>query len=210
MKEITTKITAEAIICLNGSISDKELFFLSNTKKIPIIAADGAINKLHSVKADYVIGDLDSISDKYFSPSFIRIENQYQYDFEKALDLVINSGHKKILILGINGGEYEHTLNNLSIFIKYSLHAELFCLTDGRIGFLVDSDIKFSYDINKIISIIPCPSAVITSTGLLYKLEQTKLSLGQKEGARNKTTNNEITLQLHSGKYMLFFDAFLS
>jgi thiamine pyrophosphokinase len=52
-----------SVICLNGDLAKKELF---DVLRLPIIAADGAYNVLRAkrIKAEVVIGHLDSIDDK--------------------------------------------------------------------------------------------------------------------------------------------------
>ena len=196
----------DSIVILNGTISDDDIALMNFFDCIKI-AADGAANILikNKIFPNYIVGDLDSFDFADLpNTQIINIANQEQYDFEKCLDVLISNNLKKILIFGINGGCLDHTLNNWSIFIKYSSRLKLFCYTCGQVGTLITDDISFITEIDNTISIIPFPSATLTTKGLKWNLDNDKLEFGKSEGARNRSINKNITIKLHSGKYMLF------
>jgi thiamine pyrophosphokinase len=199
----------DCIIVLNGNLEDNLDYLLFGN--IPIIATDGASNKLQklSISPTIIIGDFDSFVEAEFNNDYekIKITEQETYDFEKALLLAIDKGYKKCLIWGINGGEYEHSLNNMSILIKYANKLDLCVYTEGRYGFYVADSISLNLKINEIVSIIPCPYATLTTKNLKWKLHHTTLELGKKGGARNFATQERIEIILYSGKYMLFIDS---
>jgi thiamine pyrophosphokinase len=113
MKQILFNTHFNAIIYLNGDITEGDINILKTiNNSVVVIAADGALNQLNNVSVDYVIGDLDSINDTTTSHNIIKDSNQNKYDFEKALDFAIANNYKNVLILGINGREYEHSINN--------------------------------------------------------------------------------------------------
>ena len=197
----------DCIIVLNGDISENDISLLSCFKGIKI-AADGSANTLikNSIIPNYIIGDLDSFNVEHL-PSMtqlISILDQSKYDFEKCLDFAVSNNWKRILLIGMNGGALDHTLNNWSIFIKYAVDIKLFSYACEQIGILITDDITFDTKLGEIISIIPFPAATITTDGLKWDLTNTTLEFGTSEGARNKTIKTNVTIKLHSGKYILF------
>jgi thiamine pyrophosphokinase len=123
------------------------------------------------------------------------------------LDFAIANNYKNVLILGINGREYEHSINNWSIFIKYSKRINLCTFTKNRYGFLVSESINLQAKENEIISIIPATQTIISSKGLKWELNKTELKIGNSEGARNQAIQQNIEINLYSGEYILFVDA---
>jgi thiamine pyrophosphokinase len=199
----------DCIIVLNGNLENN--LDCSQFEDIPIIATDGAANKLLelNIKPTIIIGDFDSFVGADMNNNFekIKITDQGTYDFEKALLFSINKRYNKCLIWGINGGEYEHSLNNMSVLIKYSEKLDLCVYTAGRYGFYVADSISLDLKKNEIVSIVPCPQAILTTKNLKWELCHTTLELGKNEGARNLAIQERIEIILHSGKYMLFIDS---
>ena len=197
----------DSIIILNGDILEDDILLLNYFKGIKI-AADGSANTLikNNIIPNYIIGDLDSFNIEYLPPmtQLINILDQSQYDFEKCLEFAISNNCRRILLIGMNGGALDHTLNNWSIFIKYSADVELFSYACGQIGTLITNDITFGAEVGEIISIIPFPNAILTTDGLKWNLTNTTLEFGKFEGARNEAINKKVTIKLHLGKYMLF------
>lgn len=106
-----------SIVVLNGEIPDSSFF----KQGIPIIAVDGGANRLASigVQPDFVLGDLDSINPNLrASLNTIYLPDQDYCDFSKAI------AHLKIvkllpsIITGITGGEIDHILQNINIFLS--------------------------------------------------------------------------------------------
>ena len=193
-------------VILNGTMAKNDVSFLKNFDAIKI-AADGAANILikNKIIPNYVVGDLDSFNFKLAqTTNLINVPNQNQYDFEKCLEFSIENTLNNVLVFGINGGLFDHTLNNWSIFVKYSSQINLFCYNEGQIGTLITEDTSFNSEIGDIISIIPTPTATLTTEGLKWNLDNTTLEIGKTEGARNKAINKNISIKLHFGKYMLF------
>jgi thiamine pyrophosphokinase len=79
----------KSIIFLNGTFPEKKMFNFLNTD-VPLIAADGAIQKMYQFgfSPTYVIGDMDSSKKKYKNVKIIKVSNQKFTDFEKCLAFV--------------------------------------------------------------------------------------------------------------------------
>lgn len=204
----------DCIVVLGGNLPTiEELIKLNN---IPIIAADsGAANLVGiGVIPDYVVGDLDSINSELIKDlekysKVIYYPEQETNDFEKAINYAIEFNFQEILVIGINGGDYEHALNNWSVFKKCSRRANLTIYDKGRYAFSILESIKLKTRKNELISIIPQPFARMITTGLKYKLSDEVLELGFREGARNVANAAEIIIELTDGEYLLFKDAHL-
>ena len=128
LKKLSFNSFFDCIIYLNGDISQTDInFLISNNEHISsnfisVIATDGIYNKLKNfdLNINFIIGDMDSVDKKnieHLLPNNTNIKivkklNQNKFDFEKALDFAIKNNFHNILIFGINGGEYEHSLNN--------------------------------------------------------------------------------------------------
>jgi len=98
-----------------------------------VIAADGGADRLlkHNITPDFVIGDLDSISDKSATKLeewLVSNKNIQKTDLEKAVDYAIDKGATDIQIVGWSGGRIDHTLAALGLAFnsKISLIDEQF------------------------------------------------------------------------------------
>ena len=60
---------------------------------------------------------------------------------------------------------------------------------------------------DEIVSLIPQPEATLTTRGLAWPLNQESLTLGVREGARNRSTGERVELEIHSGAVFVFVDA---
>jgi len=210
VKEIFFDAKFDCIICLNGEIPSKTIF--NKIANIPIFAADGAALKLYKIEVEptKIIGDLDSFSENFhekIKDKIIKIDDQNTNDFEKVLLFVIENNYKNCLIFGINGGEFEHSLNNWSVLAKYSEKLNLCVWTENRYGFYVSKNISIQLRKNETVSLIPCPIAVISSKNLKWELSHYSLEIGVSEGARNSVISENVEIVLHQGKYFLFIDA---
>jgi len=204
-------ITFDAAICLNGELPKAD--FLANLK-IPIISADGATNNLYElgIYPDYIVGDMDSIKSEVISQLFSKSQifhysDQNSTDFEKSMIFAGLKGFKRLLVLGANGGHFEHSLNNWSVIARYAHKLELTIYEDGRYGFVVKSDIEFSCQEKETISLIAQPKAVVSSENLNWELKYYDLELGKKEGSRNFATKNIVKLTIHEGEILLFINS---
>ena len=201
----------DALIILDGKLPTKETIL--KLKSGEILAADGAAIQLlkMGIEPDAVVGDLDSLKNqgydkKIAKDKIVYLPDQNSNDFEKVINYAIEQKFNNLLIIGIHGGELEHTLNNWSVFIKYSQKLNLYIFDENRFGIAVFDSIKLQVDKNEIISLIPQPEVKLTTNGLRWELNKQVLKLGTKEGARNQAIKDIIKIQIHSGSTLLFCD----
>lgn len=211
MKRIIFDRKFELIVCLDAKLPDATFF--SQFSHSPVFAADGAALKLFDIgiMPDYIIGDLDTLMSDQRSAFFeneriIKLSDQETNDFEKTLITAINMSFNNVLITGFHGGELEHTLNNWSIFKKYSNKLNLCIFDCNRYGFSIDSDVAIHLETNEIISILPQPEIVLTTENLMWNLNNETLKFGIREGARNRTTLENVYLRVHSGSAIVFIN----
>jgi len=201
----------DAIIVLNANLPDDKFFGMMSG--IPLIAADGAALSLYKmgILADKVIGDMDSfystnLSDKFEKSNIIFDPDQESNDFEKTLKYCKENNFENVLVVGIHGGEYEHSLNNWSVFIRYSKSLNLVLYDKKRYGISIDENIRISTEINEIISLIPNSYAKLKTENLVWELDEEYLELGKREGARNKSNGGSVGIKIIEGSILLFIN----
>jgi thiamine pyrophosphokinase len=206
------KITFDSLLFLNGEFNEFNIF--TQIPKIPIFAADGAglLILNNGLQPDYIIGDLDSFSietAKSFGfpiEKLVKIPEQETNDFEKTLKFMAEKGFNRILILGIHGGLYEHSLNNWSVLSRYSKLMNLTIYDKGRYGICVNKSFLLKTSIGEIISLVPKNNAVLTTHNLYWQLNNESLELGIREVTHNIATAEKILIEIHSGEIFLFID----
>lgn len=199
----------DAVICLNTDKPDIEL--IKQLTNIPILAADGGGIYLlkNNIIPSYIIGDLDSfgkddMSATYPKEKLIYLPDQDRNDFEKTLDFARRNNYQNLIVFGIHGGEYEHSLNNWSVLSKYSDIMNILIYDLDRYGFCISRSSIISTIPNEIVSLIPKGYAEITTTGLKWNLIDESLALGVREGARNLALADEITVDISNGELFVF------
>ena len=208
--EFGTKLF-DALICLDANLPSND--FYTQFDNIPILAADGAAIRLYEIgiSADYIVGDLDTF---YGNPLSKNIKegtishkpDQESNDFEKILVFAREKGFETLLITGFHGGELEHTLNNWSVFKRYADLLNLCIFDKGRYGIPMSESFSLKTLPGEIISLIPQAEAVVSTKNLKWKLENEKLELGFREGARNRAAAGSISVEIHSGSLLVFCD----
>ena len=106
----------DAVIVANGQFPTHEmpLAILRNAKCI--VACDGAIRNVP--QADVVIGDGDSVPEKYHH-LLIQVDEQDDNDLTKATRYCVGQGYQKIAYLGCTGLREDHTIGNISLLMRY-------------------------------------------------------------------------------------------
>lgn len=205
-------VLPDIIICLNGTLPDTHTFH--RLRSIPIAAADGAAIQLRQkgILPQSIIGDLDSFaSDRMFWQEYQdvtihEVNDQNSTDFEKTLEYVRRQNYRTAMILGMHGGEFDHTLNNWSILMRYGKILHLAFYEKGTIAVPIYESVTITTRPGEMISLIPQPSTIITTSGLEWNLQKEELALGKREGARNRATEVRVKIQVHSGSLLLFLN----
>ncbi len=203
----------DALLCLDGSLPANPSFY-SHFVSLPIIAADGAALQLRNlgVSPAYIIGDLDSFhsvsKDTDFpNSSILYVPDQETNDFEKCLVYCQSAGYLSVLVCGFHGGLLEHSLNNWSVFIRFSLAMNLCIYESMRYVLPLRQSVDFHTSEQEIISLIPQPEVRLTTYGLQWPLTNEWLRLGAREGARNRAMSGDVSIDIHEGSLLLVCDA---
>ena len=200
-------MTYKSILCLNGDLPGKDFF---SKLDLPIIAADGAANKLYAIgfPPDLVIGDLDSV-DSRLNLNLIHIEDQNRCDYEKSMKYLEIFKLLPTVVVGIAGGELDHVLNNINIFMSYPcgnllyappLYGTTLCESENLLE--IPSHTK--------VSIIGLPEAKITTCGLAWDLTRQKLYFPGFNSCSNRTTKETLSIQIFQGKVLFLAREFFS
>ncbi|HRI30013.1 MAG TPA: thiamine diphosphokinase [Candidatus Kapabacteria bacterium] len=196
----------DCIICLNGEMPDPHI--LAALHPAPFIAADGASKQLQmrGFTPSVIIGDMDSIEvyTSFPQSQIVYIPEQDTNDFEKALRFCVANSFHNILICGFHGGELDHTLNNWSVFMKFCPILSLTILDGKRYAIPLLQSVSFSTIKNELISLIPQPSCKVTLQGFVWNLVNDVLSMGLKEGARNRAAETMCSIDIHDGQVLCF------
>ncbi len=202
----------DAIICLNGTLPSAEVF--QHFADRPLIAADGAAAVLHAmgIVPEFVVGDLDSVPSDVLEQlrSFSEIihdPDQDSNDFEKALRFATSMVWRRLLVTGLHGGDLEHTLNNWSVLMRHGRDLSLVALDRDRYGIPLYGSITFEAEPGELLSLIPQPEARLTTRGLVWSLTNETLTLGTREGARNRAAEDRVHIDLHEGALFFFCEA---
>lgn len=221
MKEKNTKRLEEfeSIICLDGSIPKADFFVKAKRIGIPIIAADGGTNSLlyMDIVPDFVVGDMDSFkgSSRVPKDNVIFVEDQNYSDFEKAINFVKNNSFKNSLVIGINGGEIDHIINNVNIFMRYSEDFPMWFYDipskgNSKIGSVASSgNINLHLDKESMVSLFSFDDGKIKTEGLVWEIDSQSFPIMEKSAARNKTKEEKVNisttgnrlLAVYSGKF---------
>jgi len=202
----------DAIVVLHGDLPEADV--MERMADMPFIAADGAANMLvrHGIIPEYVVGDLDSVTvdtlEAIHGVSELVVEpDQESNDFEKALRFAEGQLWKRLLILGMHGGDLEHTLNNWSVLMRYGRAMALCAYDRGRYAIPVFSSFSHAPNAQELLSLIPQPMARLTTQGLQWELQDEPLQLGAREGARNRAVADDVHVTIHDGSLLFICDA---
>jgi len=199
----------KTIILANGSfpVHSTPLDFLRTAKRI--ICCDGAANKLllDDVVPDFIIGDLDSVSDEIkqrFASILIHQAEQETNDLTKAVHFCIKNNWTEITILGATGKREDHTLGNLSLLTDYAEKVNVQMLTDyGVFNPLLKTATLESYCGEQVSIFSLHPDTLFTFHNLVYTVENRKLTSWW-QGTLNEAESDSFTIEFDNGKVLVF------
>lgn len=204
----------EAVICLNGRLLDREFFERVLSKKILLIAADGSYHTLKriGVNPDFVVGDMDSVGDSVdLSMTQMHADSdQYSTDFEKVLFFLRSKGISKILVLGMNGGEIDHVINNTNTFLRYSDQFDM-CFYDepdfgeSKIGVAVNGKIDLDVGVGKNISLFSFDEGKICTKGMTWEVSGESFNVMKASAARNRSKERNVSVSTTGDKLLAIY-----
>ncbi|MFQ3307719.1 MAG: thiamine pyrophosphokinase [Candidatus Midichloriaceae bacterium] len=202
-----------SVLFLNGHLPDIKDYNNYIDGKVKIASDGAAIKLIHDeIYLDYVIGDLDSLGsiNKSFVNQIIKINDQNTTDFEKCLNFIMKNKLSPTLIFGIGGGEIDHAINNIFSMCNHSLSDLSFLDINDRgkkFGKIItNSNLEIYLPMGSKISLIPYPSALVTTDNLKWNIENQLLSNLGFISARNYNISEKININVHQGKLLVIAD----
>lgn len=201
---------ASALVVVNGELPSAALLHKLVNQVGSIICTDGAAIDFRKAGflPDIIVGDLDSLGPELrreFEKECRIVErpSQYATDFEKALDLAAEMGIVQIELVGLKGGRLDHAITNLSIICNYRQRFELQIHDDDGYGLLLHEQrrsIDLKTKVGSIVSLIPLARVTgITTSGLLYPLNEEMLEFGGRNGQSNQAIAENLQISLKGG-----------
>ena len=178
--------TAERIVCCDGS-------------------ADNTL--LAGFTPDAIVGDMDSLSEELanrFADRLFPDDDQSTNDLTKAVGWCVNSGYKNLVIVGATGKREDHTIGNISLLAEYINDAEVIMITDtGIFKPLIQSSAISSFAGQQVSVFSIDPETEITSAGLKYPLEKTKIK-NWWFATLNEALGDTFSLEFNNGRVIIY------
>lgn len=176
-----------------------------------IICADGGLD-FCPVRPDYLVGDCDSVRGVTDGIPVLKHPSHKNYtDGESAVRFAKELGADEIVMYGVTGGRYDHTLGNFAVmFLALSLGMKCSAREKDADIYALSSTVSpdFSLDVraNDVISVLPHGGdAVVTdSEGLEYPLENLTLTCRDSRGISNCALADRIHIRVAAGEALLF------
>ncbi len=176
-----------------------------------VVAADGGANVLLSTgqRCDVLIGDLDSITPstvEHFRSTGTEI-HQYptskdKTDLELALDLVLDREVTVLTIAGVTGGRIDHELVNLQVVCHPRYQAmTITVIAPPALISVVRSRRRLTGAPDSLISLVPAigPVSDVSTSGLVYSLDEAELASGSSLGVSNRFLSGEAEVAVGNG-----------
>lgn len=180
-----------------------------------IIACDGAAEQCIEKKIpfDAVIGDMDSLSEKFKSQlnqrndiQFIVQEGQYENDLVKAMKWAIEDGAKHIDVVGVEGGEIDHQFAAIMALCEVQFSTRIH--TTKSTVELIEKSGYYNASILKgsTFSLFAVGEVKgLSVSGCKWNLENKSMHPGT-HGLHNVVTENFLEIQYTSGLLLLFLN----
>lgn len=207
----------KTLIVSGGKEPSKELLLNEVKDSKLIIGADKGCEVLHryDIIPNYILGDFDSanidIINLMESLGCKKLKFKKEKDFtdtEIAVDLAIENGASKIILLGATGTRYDHSLSNIGLMLKglkNSIDIEI--IDDNNKMFLTNKNMILEGNSGDIISFHAYSNLVknFTIKGAKYELKNYDLNLGDGITTSNEFVKNNIVISFDSGIVLVLY-----
>jgi len=184
-----------ALIIANGESCHKDILDQLLEWSPYVIVLDGALERVLSlgIKFDVLLGDFDRIGeysdtiDQQSDIEIIHTPDQNKTDLEKAIDFLILKGQKAVNIVWATGLRMDHTFNNIITLGKYINLINCVILDNHSRIFVLPKKFAKYYNKGQILSLFPLINVSgISTSGLLYDLNNEQLCLPERTGSSNE------------------------
>ena len=194
-----------ALIIANGEACSQKLLNELLEWSPYVVVLDGAIHRVLdlNIKLDVLLGDFDrneisisTVREHQDSVEIVHTPDQDKTDLEKAIDFLIERGHRAVNILWATGRRADHTIGNITNVVRFRNKITITILDDySTIYLLPKSPEVFQkwYSKGTPISLIPVGDVSgLTTENLVYNLKDDKLSLGYRISSSNEVLEDGI------------------
>lgn len=205
----------KALIVSGGRAPSKELL-LEYLKGVDlIIGADRGCEALLkcNVVPTYILGDFDSTSKeaikKLEEMDICKFKYKKEKDYtdtELAFKLALDKGATEIIMLGVTGTRYDHTLGNIGLLLKaLELKVNAKIVDDNNKIYLINKNTKFTGKFGDIISFQAYFQTVkgLTIKGAKYELSNYDLKIGESITTSNEFLEGPIEISFKEGVLMV-------
>ena len=191
-------------------VADGEIMPLRQRKELRkgrfTIAVDGAaeLAKQERWLPDLISGDFDTAKPNtlhYFSQKnipLLPLPDQNFTDLEKTLAWCVYQEAHSIWVANALGKRLDHSLTNLALLKRFHRKGQELLLFTGteKIRYVKNENLSLKGKARRAFAVIPFPSCVATSRGLVFEMNKLSLELGIKESVSNLTKNRLVTLAI--------------
>ena len=176
-----------------------------------MISADSGARhcKGFDVIPDLLVGDFDSVSDTdYRNLLSAGVEvakfpaEKDMTDSELAIDIALEKGCKKVILLGALGTRLDHSVSNLFLLKKLlDRGAEGILADENNEARLTDSRIELVRKNDAFVTLLPVAGAAVgvTTQGLYYPLDNATLEVGSSWGVSNRFSAEKAIVTVKQG-----------
>lgn len=180
-----------------------------------VIGADRGCEVLlkHDIVPTYMLGDFDSAKSETIKQlesmgvSKIKYKTEKDYtDTELAFNLALDKGASEIIMLGVTGTRYDHTLANIGLLLKaLEANVKAQIIDDNNRIYLTNKSIKLSGNKGDIVSLQAYFSNVkdLTIKGAKYELNNYDLKIGESITTSNEFLEKSIEITFKDGILMI-------
>lgn len=198
-------------ICYIFGAGERTLCDIDLTPEDLIIAADGGFDYLEAIglRADYVLGDFDSVVSCDLPSDCIRFPREKDdTDLMLAAKLGLEKGYTEFRIYGGLGGRLDHTLGNIQILTYLSRNNAVGTLVgkDYSLRVVTDSSISFGKELPENESGTICSifslsdvSVNVAIQGFQYEVEGITLTNSFPLGISNEFTGKKAYISVQKG-----------
>lgn len=192
-----------ALIIANGQACSKELLGELLEWSPYVVVLDGAIHRVLelNIKIDVLLGDFDRnqvpmelVRERQDSIEIVYTPDQEKTDLEKAIDFLVEKGHRAVNVIWATGRRADHNIGNITGIVRFRNKITITIIDDYSVIYhLPKAPESFTkwYPKGTPISLIPIGTVNgITTKNLLYNLQDEALILGYRIGTSNEAASD--------------------
>ena len=199
-----------AIIICGGNIDDYNFYRnIINDRDLIICADSGAVHAYNlGLKPNVIIGDLDSLPEKYIDMyekekvEFIK----YSFDKDKTdTDICLEYAMRhcdEIVLVAATGSRLDHTFANV-LLLRQAIdkNKKASIINEKNEIHIIKDKIELQGEKGQLVSLIPVSEKIegVTITGVHYPLDNVVIELGSTYGISNYFEDDTVNISVKSG-----------